>query len=69
MLQDEETIAQLRYWLNSNSKYDIPPKALPVLVCMKHTALGDVSRDKYSIRLHLVLYLSLNKPPCAVFSV
>ena len=42
-LQDEEPIAQLQYWLNSNSKYNMPPKALPVLVCMKNTALWDMS--------------------------
>ena len=61
-LQDEEPIAQLRYWLNSYSNYNIPPKALPLLVCMKNTALGDVSRDKYTTRLRLVLYLSLDMP-------
>ena len=49
--------------------YNIPPKALPVLLCTKNTALGDMSRDKYSTRLCLVLYLSLNTPPRAVFSV
>ena len=36
---------------------------------MRNTALGDVSRDKYSTRLRLVLYLSLNTPPRAVFSI
>ena len=30
-------------------------------------ALGDVSRDKYSIRLHLMLYLSQDTPSCAYF--
>ena len=69
MLQDEEPIAQLQYWLNSYSKYNIPPKALPLLVFTKNTALGDVSQDKYSTRLCLVLYLSLIAPPCAVFSI
>ena len=69
LLQDKEPIAQLRYRLNNNSKYNIPPKALPVLVCTKNTALGDVSREKYSTRLCLVLYLSLNMPPRAVFSI
>ena len=68
-LRDKEPIAQLRYWLSSNSKYNIPPKALPVLVCMKNTALGDMSQDKYSTRLCLMLYLSLNMPPQAVFFV
>ena len=48
---------------------NIPPKALPLLVCTKNTALGDVSRDKYSTRLRLVLYLSLDTPPRAVFSI
>ena len=36
---------------------------------MKNTALGDVSRDKYSTRLRLVLYFSLNTPPCAIFFI
>ena len=66
---DKEPIAQLRYRLNSNSKYNIPPKALPVLICTKNTALGDMSRDKYSTRLRLVLYLSLDTFSRAVFSV
>ena len=45
MLRDEEPIAQLQYWLNSYSKYNIPPKALPLLVYTKNTALaGHVSR-------------------------
>ena len=44
-------------------------KAPPVLVCTENTALGGVSRDKYSTRLRLVLYLSLDTPPRAVFSV
>ena len=69
MLRDEEPIAQLQYWLNSYSKYNIPPKALPFLICTKNTALGDVSRDKYSTRLCLVLYLSLDMPLSAVFSI
>ena len=69
MLRDEDLIAQLQYWLNSYSKYNIPPKALPLLVCTKNTALGYVSRDKYSTRLCLVLYLSLDTPPRAVFSI
>ena len=68
-LRDEEPIAQLQYWLNCYSKYNIPPKALPLLVCTKNTALGDVSRDKYSTRLRLALYLSLNTPSRAVFSI
>ena len=68
-LRDEEPIIQLQYWLNSYSKYNIPPKALPLLVCTKNTVLGDVSQDKYSIWLRVVLYLSLNTPPCAVFSI
>ena len=51
------------------SKYNIPFKALPELVCMKNTALGALSRDKYSTRLCLVLYLSLDMPPHAVFSI
>ena len=40
-----------------------------MLVCTENTALGGVSRDKYSTRLRLVLYLSLDTPPRAVFSV
>ena len=48
---------------------NIPHKALPVLVCAKNTVLGDVSRDKYSTRLCLVLYVSVDTPPRAVFSV
>ena len=36
---------------------------------MKNAALGDVSQNKYSSWLCLVLYLSLNTPPRAVFSV
>ena len=47
----------------------IPPKALPLLVCTKNTVLGDVSRDKYSTWLRLVLYLSFDRPPRAVFSI
>ena len=58
-----------RLQLNSNSKYNITLKAPPELVCMKNTTLGGMSRDKYSTRLRLVLYLSLNMPPRAVFSV
>ena len=65
----KESIAQLRYRLNSNSKYNITLKAPPVLVCMKNTALGGMSRDKYSTRLRLVLYLSLDTPPRAVFYI
>ena len=38
-------------------------------MCTKNTALGDVSQDKYSTRLRLVLYLSLETPPSAVFSI
>ena len=38
-------------------------------MCTKNTALGDVSRDKYNTQLRLVLYLSLDTPPRAVFSV
>ena len=68
-LRDKESITQLQYWLNSKFKYNIPLKALPVLVCMKNTALEDVSRDKYSTRLCFVLYLYLNTPPHAVFSI
>ena len=68
-LRDEEPIAQLWYWLNSYSKFNIPPKALPLLMCAKHTALRDMFRDKYSTRLHLVLYLSLDTLPHAVFSI
>ena len=40
-----------------------------MLVCMKNTALKDVSQDKHSTRLHLVLYLSFDMPPFAVFPV
>ena len=36
---------------------------------MKNTALGDLCQDKYSTRLGLVLYLSLDMPPRAVFSI
>ena len=56
---DNQRYAELRYWFNSNSEYNILLKAPPVLVC---TALGDVSRDKYSTWLHLMLYLSLDIP-------
>ena len=45
------------------------PKALPLFVCMKNTALEDLSQDKDSTRLRLVLYLSLDTPPRSVFSV
>ena len=70
-LQDKESIAQLQYWLNSNSKYNtlLKVKALSVLMCMKNAALGDVSQNQYSSWLCLMLYLSLNTPPHAVFSV
>ena len=44
-------------------------KAPPVLTCMKNVALGDVSQNQYSSWRCLVLYLSLNTPPHAVFSV
>ena len=54
--RDKEPITHLQYWLNSYLKYNIPPKALLVLVCMKNKALGDVSHDKYSTR-------PLNTPP------
>ena len=47
----------------------MPPGALPLLVRTKNTALGDVSRDKYSTRLRLVLYLSLDGSPRAAFSI
>ena len=40
-----------------------------MLIYTKNIALGEVSRDKYSTRLCLVLYLSLNTPPRAVFSI
>ena len=40
-----------------------------MLVCTENTALRGVSQDKYSTRLRLVLYLSLDTPPRAVFSV
>ena len=66
MVRDDEPIAQLRYWLKVQyTTY----KALPVLMCTKNTALRDVSQDKYSTRLRLVLYLSLNTPPHVVFSI
>ena len=35
----------------------------------ENAALGDVSQNQYSSWLYLVLYLSLNTPPDAVFSV
>ena len=35
----------------------------------KITALGGMSQDKYSTQLYLMLYLSLDMPPCAVFFV
>ena len=41
----------------SDSKYNIPLKALLEL---KNTALGGVPWDKYTTRLCLMLYLSLN---------
>ena len=70
-LQDKESIAQLQYWLNSNSKYNtlLKVKAPPVYTCMKNAAFGDVSQNQYSSWLCLVLYLSVNTPPRAVFSV
>jgi len=40
-----------------------------MLVCMKNTALGCVSQELYSTQLCLVLYESLDTPPCAVFSI
>ena len=55
-LRDEEPIAQLRYWLNSNSKYSIPPKALPVLVCLKNTPLSFALCCIYLSTRLLVLY-------------
>ena len=36
---------------------------------MKNTALRDMSRDKYSTRLCLMLYLSLDTPPRALFFI
>ena len=54
--------------LSSKSKYNIPLKAPPELVCMKKQHLG-MSQDKYSTWLRLELYLFLNTLPCAVFSV
>jgi len=44
------------------SSYNISLKALPMLLCMKNTALGCVSRESYSTRLRLVLYESLDMP-------
>ena len=38
-------------------------------MCTKNTALGDVFREEYSTQLCLVLYFSLDRSPCAVFSV
>ena len=38
-------------------------------MCTKNTALRDVSQDKYSTQLRLMLYLSLDTPPCAVLSI
>ena len=38
-------------------------------MCTKNTALRDVSQDKYSTRLRLMLYLSLDMSPCAVFFI
>ena len=58
-LFDNQRYAELRYWFNSNSKYNILLKAPPVLV---RSALGDVSQDKDSTWLHLMLYLSLDTP-------
>ena len=46
--------------VTTESTIYLPLKALPVLMCMKNTALGDVSQVKYSTRLHLMLYLSLD---------
>ena len=40
-----------------------------MLLCMKNTALGCVSRESYRTRLRPVLYGSLNMPPHAVFSI
>ena len=55
--------------LNSNSKYNIPLKAPPKLVCTNIQHWGGMSQDKYSTQLCLVLYLSLDMPPHVVFSV
>ena len=54
----------------TQSSYNIPLKALHACarVYKKYSTWG-VSQDKYSTLFHLVLYLSLNMPPCAVFSV
>ena len=41
----------------------------PRRVCIENIALGDVSRDKYSTRRSRVLYLSLDTPPRAIFSI
>ena len=69
----KESIAQLGHLLNGNTKYNnkIPLKASLVLLCTKNTALYDMSRDKYSTQLCLVvyMYLSLNMFPHTVFSV
>ena len=36
---------------------------------MKNTALGDMSQDKYSTQLRLMLYLFLNTPPHVVLFI
>ena len=56
----KESITQLCYLLNSNSQYNIPLKAPPVFMHMENKVLGDMSKDKYSNQLHLMLYLSFN---------
>ena len=38
-------------------------------MCTEKYSTRGVSRDKYSTRLRLVLYLSLDTPPRAVFSI
>ena len=77
---EEEPIAQLQYWLNSYSKYNIPPKALPLLVCTKNTALartcleintalGFASRCIYLSIRPLVLYFHTNSRQCFKYNI
>ena len=63
----KESITQLCYLFNSNSQYNIPLKAPPVFMRMENKALGDMSKDKYSNQLYLMLYLSFNMPARCIF--
>ena len=51
-----------------NSKYNISLEAPPVLVYTKNTAFGKIKFNTALNWLQPMLYLSLNTPPCNVFS-